>query len=297
MSRLEIWAATPTPFGPGGELDLGIVTEQAARLAPGGVTGALVTGTTGEFAAMTVEERRAVVEAWSRCRPSGFGLAAQVGDTSLVRARELAAHAQECGVDMIAAMAPYYGEASDADHLVAFLQEIAAAAARTPFCYYHIPGMTGSGYGPSDVIGRAVREIPTLAAVKFTDGDLLELDRLRETAPELKIFFGRDELLPAGLAFGVDAVIGSLYNGLAPVAHQVTEAFDAGQAREAFALHRPFREIAAGGAVYGGPGFVKEVLNVLGPDAGPARPPWGPMGPAAREAVDRLAATVRPALR
>jgi N-acetylneuraminate lyase len=293
---LEIWAATPTPFTSDGKLALDVVAQQAAHLHAAGVAGAFVGGTTGEFAAMDVAERVSLVEAWQDARPAGLRLGVHVGHSDLAQAQQLAAHAESCGAELVAAVGPYYGDAPTLHALVGHLADIAAAAPATPFGFYHIPSMTGSAYRPSEVIAALAAEAPTAEAIKFTDGDLLELDRTRAAAPGLAVYFGRDELLPAGLACGVDRVIGSLYNGMAPLAHAVAAAFERGDAALAYRMHAPFREVATVADRNGGPGFVKALMNELGPDAGPARSPWGRLDDSARALVGELAATVRAAL-
>ncbi|GAA1213367.1 dihydrodipicolinate synthase family protein [Rhodoglobus aureus] len=295
-ARLEIWAATPTPFTPSGELDLGPVAAQATHLQTDGVFGAFVGGTTGEFASLSVDERKALAERWRDIRPEGFGFGLQVGHTELARAQELAAHAEASGADMIAAVAPYYGETPSVDRVTSFLADVAAAAPNTPFCFYHIPSMTGSTHRPSAIVASAVGKIPTLNAVKFTDEDLMEFDFTRRAAPSVRVFFGRDELLPAALAFGADGVIGSLFNGLGSVAVRVHEAFTAGRTAEAFALHEPFRAIADVAGAHGGLGFIKQLMNELSPHAGDPRLPWGPLGAEDRRAARELAARLRPAI-
>ncbi len=293
---LEIWAATPTPFTSDGKLALDVVAAQAAHLHATGVAGAFVGGTTGEFSALDATERVSLVEAWQDARPAGLRIGVHVGHSDVAQARHLAAHAESCGADIVAAVGPYYGDAPTLDALVAHLADIAAAAPSTPFGFYHIPSMTGSAYRPSEVVSALAAAAPTMAAVKFTDGDLLEFDRTRAAAPGLTAYFGRDELLPAGLACGVDRVIGSLYNGMAPLAHAVTAAFERGDTAQAYRLHAPFREVAVTANRHGGIGFIKALMNELGPDAGPARSPWGRLDATARENVARLAATVRAAL-
>jgi N-acetylneuraminate lyase len=293
---LEIWAATPTPFTPDGKLALDVVAAQAAHLHGAGVAGAFVGGTTGEFGAMDTAERQSLVEAWQDARPAGLALGVHVGHTDLAQAQQLAAHAESCGADLVAAVGPYYGDAPSIDALVAHLAEIAAAAPGTPFGFYHIPSMTGSTYRPSDVVAALAAAAPTTAAVKFTDGDLLEFDRTRAAAPGLAAYFGKDELLPAALACGADRVIGTLYNGMAPLAHAVAAAFHRGEPAEAYRLHAPFREVAAIANRSGGIGFLKALMNELGPDAGPARSPYGRLDGAGRAKVGELAAVVRAAL-
>lgn len=293
MSRLEIWAATPAPFDAHGQVDLSVIAAQAAHLASTGVHGAFVNGTTGEFPALSTAERMAIADAWARARPDGFGLALHVGGTDPAQVRQLTAQAEAIGVDYIAAVAPYYGQAPTVELVVEYLKMVAASAPTTPLCYYHIPSMTGSTHAPSTIAAAAAAAIPTLAGVKFTDGDLMEFDRIRQAAGGLTVYFGRDELLPAALAFGAQAVIGSLYNGLAPVAHDVTDAHDRGEHSLAFDTHRPFREIANLAGRHGGLGFVKELLNELGPDAGRPRTPWGPLAGADRAAAAELATRLR----
>lgn len=295
-SRLEIWAATPTPFDDGDRLDLSVIEQQVNHLRATGVSGAFVTGTTGEFPALSADERRHVVEAWAKVRPEGFGLGVQVGGAGLAQDRELAAHAESVCADFIASTAPFYGEAPTIELLTARLRDVAAAAPSTPFCYYHIPSMTGSTHKPSDVTMYAVARIPTLRSVKFTDEDLMEFDRTRTNGTNLRVYFGRDELLPGGLAFGADAVIGSLFNGMAPLAHRAVLAFDRGEHDLAFELHRPFRDVARASQDHGGLGFVKELMNILSPSCGSPRSPWGPLTRADRAVVDALASQVLQAL-
>ncbi|HLU54734.1 MAG TPA: dihydrodipicolinate synthase family protein [Pseudonocardia sp.] len=290
---LEIWAATPTPFTADGKLALDVVAAQAAHLHAAGVAGVFVGGTTGEFAAMDTAERQSLVEAWQDARPAGLKLGVHVGHTDLAQAQQLAAHAESCGADLVGAVGPYYGDAPTLDELVAHLAEIAAAAPATPFGFYHIPSMTGSHHRPSEVVAALAAAAPTTAAVKFTDGDLLEFDLTRSATPGLAAYFGRDELLPAALAFGAERVIGTLYAVMAPLAHAVAAAFERGEPAEAYRLHEPFRQVARAAGTGGGLGFLKAFLNRLGPDSGPARSPYRRPDDAA---VDELAAVVRAAL-
>jgi N-acetylneuraminate lyase len=77
---LEIWAATPTPFDADGAVDPSVVRRLADRLRAGGVDGAFVAGTTGEFPALSIAERQQLLEAWSVQR-DGLRIGAHVGHT------------------------------------------------------------------------------------------------------------------------------------------------------------------------------------------------------------------------
>lgn len=293
MSRFEFWAAALTPYDGAGRLDVSRVPEQARHLVSSGISGVFVNGTSGEFPALTVEERVALLEAWTAARTDGLRIGVQVGGVPLATARELAAHAEAQGADLIGSVAPFYGEAPSVAHAVGWVADVASAAPGTPFGYYQIPSMTGSTHAPSAILTLAAEEAPTVTAVKFTDENLMELDAIVEARPDVKVYFGRDELLPAALSLGLGSGIGSLYNGLGPVAHAVVDAFDRGDVTAAYALHRPFRDAARAST---GPAFVKELMNRLGPDVGPTRGPWGPLDPAGCAAVDALVPRLRDAV-
>ena len=65
-ARLEgLIAATHTPFDADGRLDTSRVPAQADHLAATGVAGVFIGGSTGEGLSLSVDERRALAEAWA----------------------------------------------------------------------------------------------------------------------------------------------------------------------------------------------------------------------------------------
>jgi N-acetylneuraminate lyase len=270
---LDIWAAAPTPFDTDGRLDLGAVGAQVAHLADAGVDGVLVAGTTGEFWALSVAERMSLAAAWAEHRPPGLRLGIHVGHTNLADARELACHAADLSVDMVASVAPYYGQVSEVAAAVDWLAVVADAAPSTPMCYYHIPSWTGLDLDPAAVARLAVERVPTFAAVKFTDADLMNFEAVATAAPGATVYFGKDELLPAAIASGAEHVIGSLYNFLAPVARQVWAYAESGDLAAARRAHTVFRDVARVCDALGGLPAIKALNNRLAPDAGPTRLP------------------------
>ena len=104
----------------------------------------------------------------------------------------------------------------------------------------------------------------------------MEFAATAAVAPHIRMYFGCDELLPAALSFGAEAVIGSLYNVLAPVARQVRRRSSDGHLAEAYELHAPFREVAVAAGANGGVGFLKELMNRLGPERRTLPFPVGP---------------------
>lgn len=232
-------AAPFTPFGPDGVLSLGVIDGFAKYLAKVGVTGVFVCGTTGEFASLTVAERKEIAACWvSVARPLGLRVAVHVGDNCLLNAEELARHAEAIGADAVAMVPPHYFRPEGVEAVLQTV-EIVAKASSLPLFYYDIPGLTGVSIPTSALVRAAWERVPTFHGVKFSNQNLVELQRcLAIDGGALNVLFGCDEMLMAGHGLGVDGAVGSTYNYMAPLYHEVLSAFDEGRMAEARLLQR-----------------------------------------------------------
>jgi N-acetylneuraminate lyase len=151
---------------------------------------------------------------------------------------------------------------------------VAAAAPALPFYYYDIPHMTGVALPMGQFLEQARTRIPTLAGLKFTNNDLMQLQCcLRAAGRELDVLFGFDEMLLPALALGANGAVGSTYNFAAPVYHRVIKAFAAGDLTAARAEQlRSVRLIEIVNR-YGFMGATKTVMQMLGVEVGPPRLP------------------------
>lgn len=267
-------AAPYTPFHADGSLNLPVIDQLAASLVANGVTGAFVCGTTGEGVSLTVEERQQVAERWQQAAGSQLRVIVHVGHTSLADARSLAAHAEKIGAHGVGCLAPFFFKPATIEDLAGFCAEVAAAAPALPFYYYQIPSMTGVSLSAADFLRAAAPRIPNLAGVKFTFENLMDFaECVRLEGGRYDIVFGRDEILVAGLALGARGAIGSTYNFLAPIFHEVIAAFEKGD------LARAREKQAAANAIikifirYGGLPAGKAIMKIIGLDCGPTRLP------------------------
>lgn len=286
-------AAPHTPFNPNGDLALDVIPRQAAVLAHNGVSGAFVCGTTGEGYSMTVAERRQVVETWRNATPAGLKLVVHVGHLSLGDSIELARHAARTGADAIATIAPSFFKPNGTAELVAWCEQIAAAAPRLPFYYYHMPSMTGVSIPATDFLNEANGRIPNLAGVKFTHEDLADFGHATHVADgRFAILFGRDEILLDGLPLGAKGAVGSTYNFAAPLYNQIIRSFEAGDLEAAKRDQKRAWDFIAVLAKYGGLPAGKAVMKLIGVDCGPVRLPLRALTPAdengLRAALERV---------
>ncbi len=269
-------AAPFTPMRADRTLDLNAVDSYARHLHANGVVGAFVCGTTGEGLSLTIEERCTLAERWVAAAPVGLRVIVHVGHNSLPDCRTLAAHAQSIGADSIACLAPSFFKPAGVDGLVAWCQQVAAAAPDLPFYYYHIPSMTGVSVTVSEFLGLAARRIPSLAGVKFTFEDLDDYQRCLELEDgRFDVLFGRDELLLSALARGARGAVGSTYNFAAPLYQTLIEAYrrdDRQQAAELQALAVRMIDVLVGSGAPPVATF-KWFMSWVCVDCGPSRLP------------------------
>ena len=273
LSHLDgLLAATFTPFRPAGEVDLACIPDLVERAVAGGIAGLYVCGSTGEGPLLTAAERRDVAAAYVRAVAGRLPVIVQVGHDSLAEARGLARHADEIGADAISAAPPVYFKPQDLGQLVTCLAELAGAAPRRPFVYYHIPALTGLDV-PGLALLEAAARVPNFAGIKYTTPTLDDYQACVEAGGErYQVFFGRDEMMLPALASGARAFIGSTYNFIAPVYHALRQAWERGDIAEARAHMARAQALVRLIPRHGG-GCLKAMMSLLQVEVGPTRAP------------------------
>lgn len=270
----DLIAATYAPMKEDGSLNLSIIPEYALFLKKNGVKGAFVNGSTGDFVSLSIEERMALIEAWSNERSEDFAVINHVGDSSLDLSQELVKHSAPY-VDAISALTPYYFRVPDLNSLVKYCQTVASAAPDLPFYYYHIPVLSRADFKMSEFIPMAIKEIPNFKGIKFTKNDLIDFKQSIDVSEEkCDLLFGVDELFVNGLIFGAQGWVGSTYNHLAPLYQAIRSAVVRGDLQTAVDLQAKsmkFVDILAARGGFNGAG--KSFMQLLGLDCGPSRYP------------------------
>lgn len=269
-------AAPFTPMEADGAINLNAVDPYARWLHHHRVVGAFICGTTGEGMSLTLNERQQVAERWVAAAPPGLRVIVHVGHNSLADCRTLAAHAQSIGADSIACISPFFFKPAGVAGLVDWCAQVANAAPRLPFYYYHLPSMSGVSLKVSEFLRVAAPRIPTLAGVKFTYEDLEDFEScLQYEDARFDILFGRDELLLSALQRGARGAVGSTYNYAAPLYQALIAAYTQGDLPRAEDLQalavrmiRCFLECGAHPVA-----AFKWFMSRVGVDCGPVRLP------------------------
>lgn len=201
-----ILPALITPLNDDGALNVRALEKLLARLYAADVHGVYLCGSTGEGMLQAAAQRQRLTEVAVANSPPGKQIIVHVGANTTAEAIELSRHARRAGAHAISSLPPLVGGYSFAE-IKAFYEQLAAAS-DLPLLLYYFPEVAPALKTAEQVLELA--HIPNVAGLKFTDYDLWTMMRLQ--AQGATIFYGRDEMLTAGLLFGAAGGIGSFYN-------------------------------------------------------------------------------------
>jgi 4-hydroxy-tetrahydrodipicolinate synthase len=147
------------------------------------------------------------------CKGTSTKVLAGAGSNSTAEAIEAARTAQECGVDAIFSVAPYYNKPSQ-EGLYQHYKAIAESVPELPFMLYNVPGRTVVDISADTVI-RLFDDVKNIYGIKEATGSIERTIELLSRRPELKVLCGDDAIDYAILACG-GAGITSVTSNLLP---------------------------------------------------------------------------------
>ncbi|ORY65124.1 uncharacterized protein BCR38DRAFT_368133 [Pseudomassariella vexata] len=203
-------------------IDLEALDTHIQRLIAAGVHGLVPGGSTGEFVALSTEERKILVEQCVKSAAGRVPVIAGTGDLSTARAVDLAKHAAEVGAKALMVVPPYY-DAVSVPQLRELLREIHEAS-RLPIVYYNIPSASGLTLQPEQIV--ALSEVGVMY-MKDTSGNAPVLTDLLFTSSysdRVTTFNGWDTLTFYGLAAGAKGSVWGATNIIPELSMELWEA-------------------------------------------------------------------------
>ncbi|WP_280341483.1 dihydrodipicolinate synthase family protein [Nocardia abscessus] len=227
--------AVLTPFQRSGRIDYAALTDYLQMLASAGVGTILVNGTSAEFAGLTSDERRSVVE---HCRSEWVGtVIAHVGSTAVADVRAAARHAEE-PADAVAVVAPYFFAEAPESGVEQFFRQ-AMTGIELPWLVYNFPRHTGNPVRPA-VVARLAGEFPQLVGIKDSGKDLAVARAYKTGCPRLSVLVGDDRAAARLAALGLDGVVTGAGGPVAELPVTITAAARAGDEASARSWQRVF---------------------------------------------------------
>jgi N-acetylneuraminate lyase len=268
-------AAPYTAMNEDGSLNYSLIEPYKKFLIKNGVAGVFVNGSSGEGVSLTTEERKKAAELWVKGTPKDFKVIIHVGHNSLAECRGLAKHAQNIGAFGIGSIGSIFFRALNADGLVDYCAEIAAAAPELPFYYYHIPVRSKINLRMLDFLKIADKKIPNLGGIKYTHESLMDYELCRQfKGGKYNLLYGKDELFYLAYVMGARGAIGSTYNYAAPLYRNIINAVEKLDLEKANTLETKSMHLVQ--ALINSENSIsasKKILSFLGLEMGPVRSP------------------------
>jgi 4-hydroxy-tetrahydrodipicolinate synthase len=271
--------AMVTPFADGA-LDLDATARLIDFMLDGGVEALVVSGSTGEAATCSFEERRRL---WAFTRERARGRCAVVagtGTNDTAVSIENTRLAEELGLDGAMVVTPFYNKPTPKGQIAHFTA--VARSTKLPVILYNVPGRTGTNTLPP--VFAACQEVPNIVAIKEASGSVDQTSALVATT-RFTILSGDDSLTLPLIAVGAKGVI-SVAGNVAPRAMRtLTDHARAGRVREAEAAHRALLPLFKALFVESNPAPAKYLLSAMGIARNELRLPLVPVEPGSERAV------------
>jgi len=271
--------AMVTPFK-AGAVDHEATDRLVAFMLEGGVENLVVSGSTGEAATCSVEERRAL---WRFVKERVRGrvpVVAGTGTNSTADTIALTKMAEETGLDGVLVVTPYYNKPTPKGQVAHFTA--VARSTRLPVVLYNVPGRTGTNTLP-DTLAK-VQDLPNVVAVKESSGSLDQASAVRAQT-RLTLLCGDDSLTLPMIAVGAAGIVSVAGNAAPREMRALCDHARAGRMAEAEAVHRRLLPLFKALFVESNPGPVKFLLSAMGLIENELRLPLVPVEPASAEAI------------
>ncbi len=238
-----------------------------------GCSGVFIGGSQGEFFSLSFEERVRSYEIAVDEAAGKFYVFAGTAAVTTEEAVNLTKAAEKAGVDAASVINPYF-ITPDAQELYDHYKTIADSTA-LPVYLYNNPGRTGSVI-PVSVISR-LSGIENIVGMKDSSGDLTYVNNILSSTENFDLFCGRDTCIYNELTSGAVGAVAATANvapALVSSIYNAVQVGDLAQARKAQSELAPLRNAFDLGSF---PVVVKEALQLIGLEVGPARLPVRPL--------------------
>ncbi|HXM17553.1 MAG TPA: 4-hydroxy-tetrahydrodipicolinate synthase [Candidatus Tumulicola sp.] len=292
MSRFgPVVTAMITPMRDTGAVDYDEAGRLAAWLCERGTTGLVIAGTTGESPTLSDEEKLRLFVAVAQAVRGKAKVIANTGGNDTHHSVELSKKAEQCGVDALLLVGPYYNKPPQAgliEHFTAI-----ADAVKTPIAIYNIPGRTAVNILPDTIV--SLSKHPLIVAVKESSGDLMQIaEIIARVAPDFDVYSGDDHLTLPIAAIGGRGIVSVISHVAGEDVRAMLDAFQAGDSGRAAALHAKLLPLCKALFAVTSPIPVKAAMRRFGFATGRCRPPLCPLNAEQERALD---AAIAPWLR
>ncbi len=226
--------AMVTPFDANGQIDWAAAERLIDYLIEEQLSDSLVVaGTTGESPTLTDEEKEAMFRFVVEKAAGRARVIAGTGSNNTAHSIHLTHTAEQCGVDGVLLVAPYYNRPSQEGLYLHF--KAIAESTKLPVMLYNVPGRTAVNIDANTTLRLA--QLPNVTATK----DCASTDQIAAIvagAPEgFRVYSGDDSATLPVMAVGGYGIVSVASHVIGKQMKQMIEAHLAGRSEEAAKLH------------------------------------------------------------
>lgn len=265
-----------TPFDRNMKINYEKAEEIAAYLIQEGSDGIVVTGTTGESATLSEEEKLSLYEVLVKNFKGKAKIIAGTGSNSTSQTVELSKKAEKTGVDGLMLVVPYYNKPPQ-EGLYRHFKYVAEAVS-LPIILYNVPGRTGVNLSAETTV--KLSEIDNIVGTKEASGDILQITAICEGCAGVPEFFGiysgDDPMTLPVLSVGGTGVVSIASHLVGREIRRMIDAYHSGNTAESAALHQKYLPLFRALFLTTNPVTLKAALNMKGWEVGDPRLPLIP---------------------
>ena len=282
-----IITAVVTPFEKNGNIDEAAFRKIINSLIDTGISGLFPVGSTGEFFALSMDEKRRLMDIAVEEVNGRVLVMPNAGAVTTRESIELAKYAQKTGADCISVITPYFISPNQEelyDHFKAI-----CGAIEIPVLAYNNPGRTGGLFLKPSTVAKLAAEVPNFVGIKDSTGDMSHfLEIIRNSPAEFCAIMGRDTMILSALMAGAVGAVAATANVVPRLVVSIYEEFKAGNIDGAMQCQRRLAPLRLAFGLGSFPATVKEAMNMLGLPAGRCRSPIQPLTEPARAELRRI---------
>lgn len=266
----RVLTAMVTPFHDDRSVNYAAAADLAKYLVANGSNGLVVTGSTGEAATLSDDEKLRLYTTVLEAVGDKATIIAGTGSNDTRASLKLTQAAEKLGVHGAMLVGPYYNKPPQEG----FYQHFKAIAETTdlPIILYNVPGRTASNILPATIARLA--EIKNIVAVKEASGNLEQVSEIIRTTPkDFLVYSGDDSLTLPILAVGGVGIISVAAHIVGNRMQEMISAFFNNDIARAQAIQSELLPFFKMMFITTNPIPVKTAVNLIGQNAGPFRLP------------------------
>ncbi len=274
-----------TPFTADEQLDEKGFRENIDWYIEEGIHGVICLGSTGEFANLTIEERKSVIDLTIDQVQSRVPIIAGTAANSTRETIAMTKYAKDAGADAALIVAPFYGLPTQEDlyeHYKSISENVSI-----PIMVYNNPGFSGVDMLPPLI--ERLAAIDNILYLKESTGDIKRVhELLRRCGDSIDIWCGWDDLAFECFVLGCSGWVAPVANFMpreSALLFALAQDKEYEKARSLFFRMLPLLNYLEAGQLLS---KVKEAMNIIGKAGGKPRKPFLPIDEAQKAELRKM---------